>query len=192
MKRKQISKIVSKDKIFVVYQVESVYKEKALIQVNYFLLEYVDIKGGEYRISTALSFEELSECLRSADLTAQERTKVFEDCYLGVEPFTIAKTHAWVDFLMTMLYQYDYYDGWRKIVSFIECNQGVLYGKNIHDIFKTNEVLGITKENYGMGFCKENIEDYDKSHDLTNILTHVLCEIVGKKVKVEDNIIRID
>ena len=192
MKRKQISKIVSKDKIFVVYQVESVYKEKALIQVNYFLLEYVDIKGGEYRISTALSFEELSECLRSADLTAQERTKVFEDYYLGVEPFTIAKTHAWVDFLMTMLYQYDYYDGWRKIVSFIECNQGVLYGKNIHDIFKTNEVLGITKENYGMGFCKENIEDYDKSHDLTNILTHVLCEIVGKKVKVEDNIIRID
>ena len=46
MKRKQISKIVSEDKIFVVYQVESVYKEKALIQVNYFLLEYVDIKGG--------------------------------------------------------------------------------------------------------------------------------------------------
>lgn len=192
MKTKNLVKKETEKIIVNVFQSCSTFECKghSPIFISYFVIEKVLKEEGVFSTATAHSFDSLAEELRCVSLDAHDKTELFEACYSKVEPFTISKKDAWCCYLMSMFFEYNLYKGWKDMVSSIQSNSGRLYGKNIHDVFKVKEVLGISEENYQKGFCYESIEEYDEQKDLTNILTHVLSEIVGREVTVTDGVIR--
>lgn len=188
MRTKQLHFIEKEDGILRVYQVMNYFKN-SFININYFVVERINKEEGDIRTSTANSFESLAELLLDTNLTPQETTKAFEDCCERVEPFTIDKSCAWTSYLMCLRHEYDYYKDWKEILHYIKRNSGTLVGKDIHEIFRTKEILRMAEDKGKVGLGFGSIEECDEELDLTHVLKKVLSEILGQPIKLNKYII---
>lgn len=188
MRTKQLHFIEKEDRILRVYQVMNYFKN-SFININYFVVESINKEEGEVMTSTANSFESLAELLVDTNLTPQEKSKAFDDCCDRIEPFTIDKSNAWTSFLMCLRHEYDYYKGWKEILHYIKSNSDKLVGTDIHELFRTKEILRMTEDKANVGLCFGSIEECDEKLGLTHVLKKVLSEILGQPIGLRDYII---